>query len=167
VSARRKIIGLDVREDIRAGREPFSRIMAAAAVLKANEDLLVLAPFEPKPLLGVLGAQGFVHESKELPDGDWEVRFSRAGQGRGTARPAPAAPPCRAKVVELDARGLVPPEPMIKILEALGSLATGKELRARTDRRPLHLYAQVEARGFTVKSTEQPDGSFITVIRHA
>ena len=35
---------LDVREEIRAGREPFSKIMAAVAGLAAQESLLILAP---------------------------------------------------------------------------------------------------------------------------
>jgi uncharacterized protein (DUF2249 family) len=66
----------------------------------------------------------------------------------------------------LDARGLEPPQPLVAILEALGTLPVHAELRAHTDRRPMHLYAQLEARGFTGESQEQSDGSFITHIRH-
>lgn len=65
----------------------------------------------------------------------------------------------------LDARGLEPPQPLVVILEALTSLPEGAEMRACTDRRPLHLYALLEQRGFTGKSEEQHDGSFITTIR--
>jgi hypothetical protein len=54
---------------------------------------------------------------------------------------------------------------MVKILEALGTLRTGQHLRARTDRRPLLLYPQLEERGFTAETDEQSDGSFITQIR--
>lgn len=67
-----------------------------------------------------------------------------------------------AAVVEVDARGLEPPQPLVKILEAVASLPQGAELRARTDRRPIHLYAHLEQRGFKVTSQEQPDGSFVT-----
>jgi uncharacterized protein (DUF2249 family) len=70
-----------------------------------------------------------------------------------------------ANVVEVDARGLEPPQPMVRILEALASLPAGAELRARTDRRPLHLYAQLEQRGFTAETREEHDGSFVTHIR--
>jgi hypothetical protein len=35
-------------------------------------------------------------------------------------------------------------------------------LRARTDRRPMHLYAQLEERGFVGETQEQTDGSFVT-----
>ena len=40
-----KTITVDVRDDIRNGREPFSKIMNATAALQADEQLLVIAPF--------------------------------------------------------------------------------------------------------------------------
>ena len=67
----------------------------------------------------------------------------------------------------LDARGLEPPQPLVVILEALASLPDGEEMHARTDRRPMHLYALLEQRGFTGETEEQHDGSFITTIRRA
>ncbi len=68
-------------------------------------------------------------------------------------------------VVEVDARGLEPPQPLVKILESLAALPAGAELRAFTDRRPVHLYAQLEERGFAAVTEEQPDGTFLTHIR--
>jgi hypothetical protein len=75
-----KTIQVDVREDIRAGREPFSRIMAAVAQAGPRDSLVLTAPFEPTPLYGVLGAQGFSHAAKELPGGDWEIHFTRTDE---------------------------------------------------------------------------------------
>lgn len=72
-----------------------------------------------------------------------------------------------AETVELDARGLEPPQPMVRILEALAGLPTGAVLRARTDRRPMHLYPLLAERGFLAKTQEQSDGSFLTLIRRA
>ncbi len=72
-----------------------------------------------------------------------------------------------AKLIELDARGLEPPQPMMVILEAVARLPAGAELKAHTDRRPMHLYAQLLERGFTGESEEQNDGSFVTHIRRA
>ncbi|MCZ7634945.1 MAG: DUF2249 domain-containing protein [Verrucomicrobia bacterium] len=69
--------------------------------------------------------------------------------------------------VEVDARGLEPPQPMVRILEALTVLPTGAILRARTDRRPLHLYPLIEERGWVAESQPEADGSFVTFIRHA
>ena len=69
--------------------------------------------------------------------------------------------------ITVDARGLEPPQPLMVILETLARLPEGGELRARTDRRPMHLYAHLEDRGFTGQTEEQHDGSFVTTIRRA
>ena len=50
---------VDARPIIAAGGEPFDTIMAAVTALADGEELVVLAPFEPVPLEGVLGSQGF------------------------------------------------------------------------------------------------------------
>ncbi len=68
---------------------------------------------------------------------------------------------------EVDARGLEPPEPLIRILNALESLPAGARLRAITDRSPCHLFGEAEQRGFRHDSTEQPDGSWVTVLARA
>ena len=81
-------ITLDVREDIRNGREPCSKIMNAAAALQANEQLLLIAPFEPVPLFGVLEKRGFKHDARPIASGDWEVLFTR----QPDAPPAETAP---------------------------------------------------------------------------
>jgi quercetin dioxygenase-like cupin family protein/uncharacterized protein (DUF2249 family) len=68
-------------------------------------------------------------------------------------------------LVEVDARGLEPPQPIVRILETLNTLPSDAALRARTDRRPMHLYSQLEVRGFVGTTEEDSDGSFITNIR--
>lgn len=72
------VITIDVRDDIRAGREPFPRIMEAVGRLRDGEQLRVLAPFEPRPLIGVLAMQGFAAKVTELSDGAFEVVFAAA-----------------------------------------------------------------------------------------
>ena len=66
---------LDVREDIRNGREPFPKIMAAVQSLSPGQALVLIAPFEPLPLYDVLGAKGFRHAARRTEDGDWHVTF--------------------------------------------------------------------------------------------
>lgn len=68
---------VDARPIIINGDEPFETIMAAASALADDEPLVVLAPFEPIPLEGVLSAQGFSYEVSDLGDGDWQVTFRR------------------------------------------------------------------------------------------
>jgi uncharacterized protein (DUF2249 family) len=75
-----RIIEVDVREDIRAGREPFSRILAAAARVGPTGELVLIAPFEPVPLYNVLAAHGFTHSAREVEGGNWEIRFARGSQ---------------------------------------------------------------------------------------
>ncbi len=159
-----KVVRLDVREDIRRGREPFSKIMQTVAQLAQDESLLLIAPFEPKPLFAVLAQQGFSPSPKALPSGDWEVLFRRPTK-TATSHSGADSPAATAHIVEVDARGLEPPQPMVKILEALAALPEDAELLARTDRRPMHLYPQLEQRGFSASSEEQADGSFATHIR--
>lgn len=68
---------VDARPMIAAGDEPFETIMAAVSVLDDGEELVVLAPFEPVPLEGVLSSQGFTYEPEDLGGGDWRVTFRR------------------------------------------------------------------------------------------
>jgi uncharacterized protein (DUF2249 family) len=69
---------IDARPIIAAGGEPFEAIMAAVATLGEGEDLIVLAPFEPVPLEGVLSSEGFSYEATELDSDDWRVTFRRS-----------------------------------------------------------------------------------------
>lgn len=169
--SKNRAVTVDVRDDIRRGREPFGKIMQAVATLGQDQDLILIAPFQPAPLFAVLGNQGFSHTARELESGDWEVTFTRAsGKPAGAqGQQAASKPACpeSPEWVELDARELEPPQPLVKILEAVAALKTGSCLRARTDRRPMHLYAELEQRGYTGESQEQPDGSFVTFIRPA
>lgn len=68
-------------------------------------------------------------------------------------------------IVELDARGLEPPQPMICILEALAQLPAGAELHARTDRNPVHLHAALGERGFTGSTQPSSDHGFLTIVK--
>lgn len=93
----------------------------------------------------------------------WPPRGNRAA----VVSPAAKATKPAADNPEVDARGLEPPEPMLRILSAVEALPAGGVLRARTDRRPIHLLPELEARGVQHESTEQADGSWITTLRRA
>ena len=165
-------VTVDVREDIRSGREPFLRVMKAVSELQSDEQLLLIAPFQPIPLFHVMERRGFAHRGGVVASGDWEILFTRQTNARpenaiAAITPEPslvgtASPP--AQIMEVDARGLEPPQPLVKILEAVSTLPTNAALRALTDRRPLHLYPQLEERGFTAVTEEQTDGSFSTYV---
>src|SRR5215469_9595622 len=114
-------VALDVRDDIRNGREPFSKIMNAVRELRPGQKLLLIAPFKPVPLFGVLNKQGLGHDARQIENGDWEVLFTRAGEQPGRKEsPSPvearveksdSRPHKEIQFVEVDARGLEPPQP--------------------------------------------------------
>lgn len=72
-----KLVTVDVRDDIRAGREPFQRIMAAVSSLREGQALELINVFEPVPLYEVMKQRGFTHRTEQTPDGDWRVIFYR------------------------------------------------------------------------------------------
>ncbi len=65
----------------------------------------------------------------------------------------------------MDVRGQEPPQPMMNIFAELEKLPPGGILRALTDRKPVHMLAELNARGFDHESTEQSDGSWVNVIQ--
>ena len=164
-------VTLDARVEIAHGRHPCGEILQIISRLEPNQGLRLLAPFEPVPLYERLAHQGFGHEARELPGGDWEVRFAREiRQDRveplsDATRPQEPGDCVPHEVNEVDARGLEPPEPIMRVLEALGELPAGHSLRALTDRRPIHLFPLLEQRGFTGLTEPLPEGGFETMIR--
>jgi uncharacterized protein (DUF2249 family) len=72
-----RIVTVDVREDIRQGREPFEKIMAAVDRLQPDETLLLINSFEPRPLYRVMVRNGFTHWAEQTADGDWKIYFRR------------------------------------------------------------------------------------------
>ena len=129
-------IELDVRPTLASGREPFALIMNTLDSLESGQGLKLTAPFYPKPLLEMLEQQGWKIEGRELEGDDWELRISVATGNPGRA------------VEELDLRGLAPPEPMVRILEALEGLGPGEQLVAVTPFYPENLLPLLKERGF-------------------
>ncbi len=68
---------LDVRPDLERGDEPFARIMEVAASIVPGGQLVLIAPFEPVPLYGVLGGQGFTHQTEKRDADEWVITFTR------------------------------------------------------------------------------------------
>jgi tRNA 2-thiouridine synthesizing protein A len=67
-------------------------------------------------------------------------------------------------MLTLDNRGLEPPQPMMRTLEALEGLQPGESLTIINDRRPMFLFAELDEVGSTYDVEEQLDGSFKVVI---
>ena len=64
--------------------------------------------------------------------------------------------------LQIDNRGLEPPEPMSRILKALGSLSDGDTLVVLMDREPVMLYGELERRGY-VWTYDDSDSPVLTI----
>lgn len=161
-----RVVECDVREDLRSGKEPFRRILAAAQATPRGGLLKVWAIFEPAPLYGVLAKQGFSHVTERIAEDDWCVWFHRAGGPAPAASQTNVAPEPDADLIVLDVRGLEPPEPMVRTLEALAAMPRGKTLLQLNVRVPQLLLPKLEERGFTYEVREQFDELVRLFIRH-
>ncbi len=170
---------LDVRAELRAGREPFSLIMAALRERAPEGAFAVRAIFEPVPLYAVMAKQGLAHHTERLANDDWRVWFypGQGGSAAGGVAAAVAAPDAAALpeaaaaadgtgVVVLDVRDLEPPEPMMRTLAALEQLPAGGTLVQLNVRVPQFLLPLLEERGFTYEVREQEPGLVRVFIRH-
>lgn len=168
-----RIVDVDVRDDLRNGREPFSRIMAARRELALDAVLRLRAIFEPVPLYAVMRKQGLEHWTEQLAADDWRVWFYPERQ----APPAAAAPSAPAgagtaevegeDLIVLDVRGMEPPEPMARTLSALDDLPAGKTLVQVNERVPHFLLPKLEELGFVYRVQEQHDALVRVFIRRA
>ena len=170
-----RIVTVDVREDLRSGKEPFSRIMAARRTVPEGGALCVRAIFEPVPLYAVMARHGYAHFTERLADDDWQVCFYAAeASPRGTA---PSAVPASGQasdedaggddVVVLDVRDLEPPEPMVRTLAALDALPPGATLVQINVRVPQFLLPRLAERGFAYEIREQAPDLVRVFIRRA
>lgn len=141
---------LDVRPILASGVDPLKTILQHIEQLGADEYLHLINSFEPVPLYTVLDKRGFDHNTEAIA-GTFHVHFYRRMPPAQKMPPAPAhsaeVPP-RAKLVEIDVRQLAPPEPMVRILEALPQVDEETLLLVHHHRDPLYLYEKLQARGY-------------------
>lgn len=166
------ITTVDVREDLKKGQEPFSKIMAAVAGLGDAGVLCLRATFEPVPLFAVMQKRGYAHIAEELGAEDWRVWFypgaEPAARGRAAASASATddAPVVAANASEvvLDVRGLEPPEPMQRTLEALTDLPDDAVLIQVNVRIPHFLLPMLKERGYDYEMHEPEEGKVVVRI---
>ena len=158
-------------------RVKHARIFQRWAELPVQAHFVLVNDHDPVPLYYQFAAQfpgAFSWEYLVAGPDEFQVRITKlqpvtAPPSRvpGSPAVAGAAGGTAEDLEEIDARGLEPPEPLIRILNALESLPADGRLRAITDRKPCHLFGEAEQRGFRHDCTEQPDGSWITLLARA
>ncbi|MDI3256392.1 MAG: DUF2249 domain-containing protein [Kyrpidia sp.] len=145
----RQIVDLDVREMLRAKREPFETIMQTLSKLREDDVFQLHATFRPDPLIRVLGKQGYRHAVIQEEEDHFIVQFYR----EETDRP----------FFHLDNRGLEPPEPMMRtlaFLEGHPACQTGEMgLEIWNERVPAFLLPELEARGYRYDIHDEGNGT--------
>ena len=159
------IIDLDVRDDIAHGRDPFGAIMKAISGIGGN-ILHLINIFEPAPLYSVLERKGFDHYSEEK-EGIWHIYFFNTGIKQQSPESGSIFKPHQEEWPNnhtIDVRGLEPPQPMVKIFEALETLPKGEVLTVHHFKRPKHLYPRLEEQGYVVETNQVSDDHIILKI---
>lgn len=165
---------VDARPLQKTGQEPFSVIMAAVREVGVGHVLRLRNTFEPVPLYDVLGMRGFVHFARQHGPDDWEILFLNIGSGQAKPTELGAAPSSESPALDWDAPSatlridvseLVPPEPLIRIMEALGQLPEGATLLVHHVRRPIHLYSRLDALGYQHETRDLGPGQVEILIK--
>ena len=161
---------LDVRPLLKAGEEPFQAIMQAASTLADGQSLRLLAPFRPVPLFSVMANRGFAASDRALAGGDWEVVFSPVAtppEDGLALSSSPGAIFWGEPALELDLSDLDPPEPMMRILEALEEMRPGEVLFALLAREPVFLFTELAKRRHEWAGNFDADGAmYRLLVRH-
>lgn len=162
---------LDVREDLRSGTEPLPRILEFVRGLPPGDPWRLRATFEPIPLLRMMEGKGYSATATRLGESDWEVLFT-PGNSPSRRREMPSTEPSSKvpeglSVVSVDNRGLMPPEPMIRVLTSLDAMAEGELLEVMNDREPLFLYPELQNRGYRFHTESLADGIKIRIWKAA
>jgi uncharacterized protein (DUF2249 family) len=69
--------------------------------------------------------------------------------------------------IVIDARGMLPPEPLERTLEGLDALAPGDTLLLIISRQPVPLFDVLERNGYRYEVSTRDDGAFGILIEHA
>lgn len=162
-----KILQLDVRPIIDSGKDPFLEIMSAVKSLKEDDVFHLINSFEPIPLYSVLENKGFSHWT-ETNGRDFNVFFFKNDKTEQKKQEETKSQlPESANydnVIELDVRELVPPEPMMKILENISRVDEKTVMVVHHHREPMMLYPKLEERGYTAVTNKISDNYYKVVI---
>jgi hypothetical protein len=152
------VVDLDVREMLKAGKDPFNVIMNALSNLSNNSVLKIINTFEPTPLISILSKKGYVHntiviekqlvhtyfkkdsaiifDNKEIIDNNSSEEITIILKSFGT------------NIKELDVRHLEMPLPMAMILNELPSLPEDYILLVNHKKVPKFLFPELAERGY-------------------
>lgn len=176
-----KTVELDVRPHLQKKLEPFQLIMDTVKTLEKDDIFVLHAPFKPTPLLGVLKMKGLVSKSEQIAKDHWIITFVSKKNKHWLNQPSSepeksmnteefsecqgAVTQEEPNIIELDNRGLEPPQPMMRTLAALDRSQPNDEVIIHNDRVPVFLIEELNSLGYPFTIEEQPDGSAKVRIR--
>ncbi|KAB2910008.1 MAG: DUF2249 domain-containing protein [Ignavibacteriales bacterium] len=143
-------VTLDVRASMKQGLDPFRIIMSAVGKLREGNIFHLINGFEPRPLYSVMRKRGYDHYTEKV-DGVYNVYFFKSDEvqrkrDESEKNQPKFIPPKR--VVEIDVRGMEPPQPMMTILAKLEELDGESMLLVHHHREPMMLYDKLEEIGW-------------------
>ena len=158
-----KIIVLDVRSMISAGKDPLGLITENVKTLEAGHVLKIVNSFEPAPLITMLQKKGFETYVDELSIDVVETYFYKPfTSASASVEKDPVIlndwenvfQQFKDRMVEVDVRNMEMPMPMMTILETLETLPAEKALFVYHKRIPVFLLPELADRGFEYRIKE-------------
>jgi len=161
-----RIITLNVCSFFEQQKEPLPAILEATGRLEAGEVLRLIVPFEPIPLYGVLGGEGFLHWSEPPLDseGDWIVFFYREEDFDFGNRIDERFFEEDEELAVIDLRKNGESDWQKQILEKVEALVYGRVLLVLSDSKLAEILEMVDERGFGIRSKESAAGGWETRI---
>ncbi|MCC6252692.1 MAG: DUF2249 domain-containing protein [Bacteroidia bacterium] len=162
-----KVILLDVRQDIEAGKDPLSLIMQKVKPMHAGEILKLVNSFEPVPLMQLLEKQGYESYSEIINENIVYTYFYKTE--KAVEKSAEGTKPgdsdnweemlakFKDKTTTIDVRELEMPLPMLTILDNLDKLPEGTALYVFHKRIPVFLLPELRERKFDYRIKEISD----------
>jgi len=150
---------MDVRPLLARGIDPLEQILARVSNLPDNAILQIEAPFDPLPLRRLMTGRGYDSHSVQRSEDHWQVSFRKQDGAKLPDFPdLPDFPVTRqGDILEMDLRGLTPPNPMIAVLKLIESGQAGEGFTVRLDRDPIYLHPELAERHWHAEMVEDGD----------
>lgn len=161
-------VTLDVTPILEQGKDPFNQIMEALNRLAMKEQLCIISPFEPIPLIRILNKKGIAARTVQKMDNYYTYLAKQSslvvsGNNREEVSLLPThvfrekALTLGRQLVLIDVRNLEMPLPMINVLNALQELLNDQALLVQHSKIPYYLLEELKERDFEVLLTETTD----------
>lgn len=160
--ANKKLVALDVRQELENGIDPFNLIMQHIGKLQSDEVLQIINTFEPTPLIAILRKKGFIAVVETINENLIHTYFYKTDTTskvetvdiQQASDFDDVLQKYQQKLTTIDVRDLEMPLPMHTILSALDHLASDSALFVYHKRIPVFLLPELADRKFDYRVKE-------------